>query len=65
VNYWVTGGGSSDCGSIDVDGIADLPGYDNMSNVVVSFLPVGDSYFRTTVDNSGTGQQVQMALVAL
>jgi len=65
VNYWITGGGSSDCGSIEVDGIAELPGYDNMSNVVVSFLPVGDTYFRTTVNNSGTDQQVEMALVSL
>jgi hypothetical protein len=66
VYYWITSASSVDCGKIDVDGIADLPGYDNQTNVVVEFLPLpNNSNFSTTVASTGTGMQVEMALVAL
>lgn len=66
VYYWITSVGSADCGKIDVDGIADLPGYDNQTDVEVQFLPLpNSSNFSTTVPDTGTGMQIEMALVAL
>jgi hypothetical protein len=66
VFYWISAGNSADCGNIDVDAIADLPGYDNQDNVVVSFLPAAQgTTFSTTVPATGTGMQVEMALLAL
>jgi hypothetical protein len=65
VNYWITANGQADCGEIAVDGLVDLPGYDNLQNVTVEFLPVGGvSYFETTWDATTTGQQTELALVA-
>jgi hypothetical protein len=65
VNYWISSSGMADCGQIDADGVADLPGYDNQQNVTVSFLPANsDDYFRTTWAATKTGQQTEVALVA-
>jgi hypothetical protein len=64
VNYWITAPGMGDCGTIAVDGLADLPSYDNQQNVVVEFLPVGGGDFSTTWDSTKTGQQTELALVA-
>jgi hypothetical protein len=65
VTYTISCASSTECGNIDVDGLVDLPYYDNQSNVVVAFTPAdGDSYFRINVDSTGTGKQVEMALVA-
>ena len=65
VTYTISCATSTDCGNIDVDGLVDLPYYDNQTNVVVAFTPAdGDSYFRINVDSTGTGKQVEMALVA-
>lgn len=65
VNYWISApNGPADCGQIDVDGLADLPGYDNLQNVVVEFLPVGGGDFSTTWAATKTGQQTELALVA-
>lgn len=64
--YWITSAASTDCGNIDVDGIADWPGYDNQTDVVVNFLPAqNNTNFSVTVPDTGTGMQVEMALVAL
>jgi len=63
VYYWISSASSGDCGEIDVDGVADLPGYDNQTNVNVAFNTLGDSSFSINCDNTGTGQQVEMALV--
>jgi hypothetical protein len=63
VYYWISTASSGDCGSIDVDGIADLPGYDNQANVTVSFNTVAQGAFTITCDTTGTGEQVEMALV--
>jgi hypothetical protein len=65
VYYWISASNMGDCGEIDVDGIADLPGYDNQQNVTVSFLPNnGQSYFEVVCGTTKTGEQVEMALVA-
>lgn len=64
VSYSISGGGSADCGTIDVDGVADLPFYDNQQNVIVSFIPVVGAAFSTTFDTTNTGEQCKMALVA-
>ena len=39
VQYWISAAGMGDCGSIAVNGLVDLPGYDNQTNVTVEFLP--------------------------
>jgi hypothetical protein len=65
VYYSISFPGSGDCGTIATDGVVDLPYYDNQQNVVVSFFPTGSTTsFGITVDNSGTGQQVEMLVVA-
>lgn len=64
VNYWIQTGNQSDCGSLDVDGLVDLPAYDNKPNVYVGFNSSGTQQpFTIVCDNTGTGQQVEMALV--
>jgi hypothetical protein len=65
VNYWIaSASGQADCGQIEVDGLVDLPAYDNQQNVTVSFLPVGGGDFSATWDATETGQQTELALVA-
>lgn len=57
--------GSADCGTIDVDGYVDLPAYDNQPVVNVSLSPAsGNNVFVIAVPSSGTGQQVEMAVLA-
>jgi hypothetical protein len=57
--------GMADCGTIDPDGIADWPAYDNQTNVTVEFSPTGDTgSFTMTVNDTHTGEQMEMALVA-
>ena len=65
VFYSISCANSGDCGTIEVDGVADLPYYDNQSNVVVNFVPTGNlSAFSMTIEDSGTDEQVQMLVVA-
>ena len=64
VNYWIQTGNQADCGSLAVDGLIDLPSYDNQKNVLVSFNTQGTEVPFTI--NCGTpkpGQQVEMALI--
>ena len=62
VQYWIQSASNAECGSIDVDGIADHPEFDNQTNVYVGFnTPSGD--FSIECDDTGTGEQVEMALV--
>ena len=65
VEYWIQVGSTLiDCGSIDVDGLVDLPQYDNQSNVYVGFNTQGTEVpFTINCGNTETGQQVEMALV--
>jgi len=64
VAYWIQSGTNSECGQIDIDGYVELDSYDNQSNVYVGFNTIGtDVPFAINCDNTGTGQQVEMALV--
>jgi hypothetical protein len=64
VDYWIQTGNQADCGSLAVDGLIDLPNYDNQKNVYVGFNTQGTEVpFSIVCGNSGTGQQVEMALV--
>ena len=64
VDYWIQTGSHSDCGSLAVDGLIDLPKYDNQKNVYVGFNTQGTEVpFSIVCGSTGTGQQVEMALV--
>lgn len=64
VDYWIQSGSHADCGSLAVDGLIDLPQYDNQKNVYVGFNTQGTEVpFTIVCDNTATGQQVEMALV--
>lgn len=63
VDYWIQTGNQADCGTLAVDGIIDLPQYDNQKNVYVGFNTAGTQQpFTIVCENTGTGQQVEMAL---
>lgn len=65
VSYWISSANAADCGNIDVDGIAELPAWDNQQNVTVSFIPNnGQNFFEIVCESTQTGEQVEMALVA-
>ena len=64
VNYTISSPGMGDCGQIDVDGLVDLPSYDNLQNVTVAFWPVDGGDFSTTWDSTQTDQQTEITLVA-
>ena len=58
--------GMADCGTIDPNNIAEMPAYDNQTNVTVEFSPTGETgSFTITVDDTAKGEQVEMAVVAL
>jgi hypothetical protein len=64
VFYFIASQSNSECGHIDVDGVLDRPDWDSQSNVTVGFSPVGGTKrFEIICDNTGTGQQVEMALI--
>ena len=64
VNYNISASGMADCGQIEVNGLADLPAYDNQQNVQVSFTPAGeDNAFTIVCENTQSTQVVQMALL--
>jgi hypothetical protein len=65
VFYSISTSGMADCGTIDVNGVADLPGYDNQTNVSIDFSPTGATQsFEIVVDDTHTAEQVEMAVVA-
>jgi hypothetical protein len=65
LTYWIScDGDQANCGSIAVDGLANLPDYDNQQNVVVNFIPVSGPAFSINCATTGTDQQVEMALKA-
>ena len=65
VFYSISCASMADCGNLDVNDIADWPGYDNQTNVTVEFSPAGDPQsFQITVNDTHTGEQVEMALIA-
>ena len=53
----------SHSGTLDVNGLAELPDYDNHTDVTVEFRPVGQDSFQITVNNTHAGEQVEMAVV--
>lgn len=64
VSYVIQAGNNADCGNLDIDGLIDLPAYDNQQNVTVGFNPQGaQAPFTLVCGNTGTGQQVEMALI--
>jgi hypothetical protein len=64
VTYWISCASATDCGSIEVDGLVDLPQYDNQQNVNVQFLPVSGESLSIDCGTTGTDQQVEIALKA-
>ena len=65
VFYGIACANMADCGTLDPNDVADWPGYDNQTNVTVSFAPTGDMQsFQITVDDTHTGEQVEMAVIA-
>jgi hypothetical protein len=67
VSYTIScaGAGLSDTGTIEVDGVADLPAYDNQTNVEVQFRQEAGGNFSIDIGDTQSGNQVQMAVVAL
>ena len=64
VLYNISAGSGGDCGTIDVDGYVDLPGWDNQENVTINFTSSDAQAFQITVDDTAKGEQVEMAVVA-
>lgn len=64
VFYSISCANSADCGTIDVDGVADLPYYDNQTNVQIDFVPASGNSFVINLDQTKTGEQVEMAVIA-
>lgn len=64
VFYGISYPGCGDCGTIDVDGYVDLPGYDNQPVVYVSVNPQGGDIFSITIPVTKTDEQVEMACLA-
>jgi len=54
-----------DCGTIEVDGIYDIPTYDNLPSLNVHVVPAGpdNPRFTITVPETKEGDQVEMAIV--
>lgn len=67
VFYWIQSpSGGAACGQIDVNGLVDHPEFDNQTDVYVGFKPAGTQQaFSITCANTGAGEQVEMALIAL
>ena len=57
-------GSLHDTGTIEVNGVADLPAYDNQTNVSVQFFPEAGGTFQIVIDDTSSGEQVEMAVVA-
>jgi hypothetical protein len=57
-------GSLHDQGTIEVDGLVDLPAYDNQTNVSVQFYPEAGGTFQIEIGDTTSGEQVEMAVVA-
>jgi len=63
--YWIQCDAvGPNCGDLPVNGLVDLPQYDNQTNVFVSFKPTGDAQVLSIqVKSDGhAGEEVQMVL---
>jgi len=64
VSYYIsTEGVQSVSGTLEANGMADLPAFDNQSNVGVQFTPVDGEAFQIKIDDTRSGEQVEMAVV--
>ena len=64
VSYYIsTEGVPSVSGTLEANGVADLPAFDNQSNVGVQFTPVDGEPFQIKIDDTRSGEQVEMAAV--
>lgn len=57
-------GSLHDTGTIEVDGVVDLPAYDNQTNVSVQFYPAGGGTFQIEIGNTQSGEHIEMAVLA-
>ena len=65
VAYWVQNQIQGvESGEIDIDGYVELPDFDNQENVYVSFNATGGSELAMNCTDTGTGQEVEICLVA-
>ena len=67
VSYWISCDAvGANCGDIPVDGLVDLPAYDNQTNVYVGFRPSGgvDPFTMNVLGDKFKGEQIEMALIA-
>jgi hypothetical protein len=64
VFYGIACGSMGDCGTLGPNDYADWPAYDNQQNVTVSFNPTNNQSFQITVNDTHTGEQVEMAVIA-
>lgn len=67
VSYWISCDAvGPNCGDIPVDGIVELPAYDDQTNVYVGFRPSGgtDPFIIDVPADKFKGEQVEMALIA-
>lgn len=68
VFYGISSPSSGDCGTIASEGTADWPGYDNQTDVKVSFgaTPVSPppqvTSFKITIPETGTGMTVTIGI---
>ena len=64
VFYTISTANMADCGTIEVGGLTDVSQYDDQVDVTVAFSTTGGEAFQITVDDTHTGEQVEMAVVA-
>lgn len=61
--YGISTANSADCGTIAPGDTVSLPGYDNQTNVVVTFTATPNaSSFDLTLNDTGTGKVVTVGL---
>lgn len=60
--YSISSPGAGDCGTIDEQKTANLPGYNNKDNVRVAFAPSQATAFVTNIAQSGTGKVVTISI---
>lgn len=63
VAYLISCDGMSHTGVLNVNDLAELPNFDNQTDVTVEFRPVGSESFQITVNDTHAGEQVEMAVV--
>lgn len=65
VSYYISSSDSvqPEQGTIEVNGVVNLPQFDNLTNVGIQFSPAGDAgSFQIKIDDTHSGEQVQLAI---